>query len=499
MMKKIFLFIAVMAAMLSCSQEENTGDTSSSKGHSALTINGTDFEIGTGFNTQNHADKNGKGPMRTALRLDETKGLQFTWSEGDRMGVFGESGGQQVVLKMTSGAGTKQAQFSSEDFQLAAGKKYVAYYPLVNLADATPFVDVDYTGQTQDGNNSYDHLAKYDYLVSDAAIPTATNNLDLQLHHVGTILRLRITMPSTDSYKQVVLSSEDNAFDTKVSLDLLNKNGNGLINATASSNETILNLSNTSTTEDNKLLTVWMMLSPTDLTSKNVNVTVKSATEGTDDVVFSFTPTKKFEQGKAYSYDLKQSTMEYVDLGLPSGTLWGKWNVGASKPEDYGGYYAWGENEFMTSTSMKDYKGYWLMDALNSNADYKAKSNYDTAMQILGNNWVTPNQDDWIELTDENNTSCEWTTSGGVNGLKVTSLKNGNSIFLPASGYWSPSAGEYKYLGTQCRYWTSEFNASYYPEDSRAIDLYCDSDLSNMKLEYNYYYFGCSVRPIYKK
>lgn len=496
-MKKIFLFFAVMTLMMSCSQEENTNDITP-QGGSELTVNGTDFEVGTGFTTPTAA-KNGMAQTRTSLSLDDTKGLQFSWSDGDKMGVFGESGGQQVVLEMVSGAGTKEAKFSSNDFQLAAGKKYVAYYPLVNLATAKPFIDVDYTGQTQDGNNSYTHLVKYDYMVSDVAIPTSTNNVDLQLRHMGAILRLRITMPSADSYKQVVLSSEGNSFDNKVSLDLLNKNGNGLINATSSSSETVLNLSNTSTTEDNKLLTVWMMLSPTDLTSKNVNVTVKSATEGTDDVVFSFTPTKKFEQGKAYSYDLKQqsTTEEYVDLGLPSGTLWGKWNVGASKPEDYGGYYAWGENKFMTSTSMSDYRGYWIYDNVGKYVSYKANTSYDTATQLLGSNWATPDQDDWGELI--NNSSCEWTTEGGVNGLKVTSLKNGNYIFLPAAGYWSPAAGEYVNTGSQCRYWTSEFKARQSASQSKAAGFYCDSDLSKMNLDDQYYYFGCSVRPIYKK
>ena len=497
-MKKIFLLFSILAVMVSCSQEEDTSSISP-KGNSALTINGTDFEVGAGFAASAHTSKKGKGPARTALNLDEEKGLKFTWSDGDRMGVFGESGGQQVVLRMTDGAGTKKATFSSEDFQLATGKKYVTYYPLVNLADATPFIDVDYTGQTQDGNGSYAHIAKYDYMVSDAATPTSTNNLELSLHHVGAILRLRITMPSADSYKQVVLSSSDDDFDTKVNLDLLNKNGNGLINATATSNETTLNLSNTSTTEDDKLLTVWMMLSPTDLSSKAITVTVKSATDGNEDAVFSFTPTKKFEQGKAYSYDLKQNAMEYVDLGLPSGTLWGKWNVGASKPEDNGGYYAWGEKEFMSSTAIKDYKGFLIIGDLNTHVDYKANSKYDTAMQILGSNWVTPNQDDWVELMHEKNTSCEWTTEGGVNGLKVTSLKNGNSIFLPASGYWSPAAGQYNYVGSQCRYWTSEFLARSQPSQSRAVNFYCASDLSKMNLNNDYYYFGCSVRPIYKK
>lgn len=497
-MKKLFLLISILAVMVSCSQEEETNSINT-QGSSALTVNGADFEVGTGFAPRAHTNKSGKGPSRTALNLEEEKGLQFTWSDGDKMGVFGESGGQQVVLRMTSGAGTKKATFTSEDFQLATGKKYVAYYPLVNQADATPFVDVDYTGQTQDGNGSYAHIAKYDYMVSDATTPTATNNLELNLHHVGAILRLRITMPSADSYKQMVLTSDDKDFDTNVKLDLLNKNGNGLINPTVSSNETILNLSNVSTTEDDKLLTVWMMLSPTDLSSKNITVTVKSATDGNEDAVFSFTPAKKFEQGKAYSYDLKQSIMEYVDLGLPSGTLWGKWNVGASKPEDYGGYYAWGETKLNTSTNQKDYKGYYLIGTLHDWVDYKANSTYDTAMQILGSKWGTPNQDDWIELMDESNTSCEWTTEGGVNGLKVTSLKNGNSIFLPASGYWSPAAGKYNYTGSQCRYWTSEFYTGYYPEDSKAVNFYCDSDLTKMNLENQYYYFGCSVRPIYKK
>lgn len=499
MMKKIILFFAILATMASCSQEDGAG-TPAAGGKSALTVNGVDFEAGTGFAAQAATGKNGGASTRTALSLDETKGLQFTWSDGDKMGVFGESGGQQVVLKMVSGAGTKEATFSSEDFQLAAGKKYVAYYPLVNRADAEPFVSVDYTGQAQDGNNSYAHLAKHDYLVSDAGTPTATNNLQLQLHHVGAILRLRITMPTADTYRQVTLSTDDdNAFPTNVSLDLLNRNGNGQIAATASSRETSLSLSNASTTEDDKLLTVWMMLSPTDLTAKTVTVTVKSATEGNDDVTYSFTPTKKFEQGKAYSYDLKQNEMEYVDLGLPSGNLWGKWNIGASKPEEYGAYYAWGEKEFMTSTSMRDYTGFWITDNLGYHTDFKGNSSYDTSLQVLGSNWVTPNQDDWIELFEDSNTTCEWTSLNGVNGLKLTSLKNGNTIFFPAAGYWSPAAGEYMYAGSQCRYWTSEFLAMSQPSQSKGVNFYCDSDLSKMNLGNQYYYFGCSVRPIYKK
>ena len=281
-----------------------------------------------------------------------------------------------------------------------------------------------------------------------------------------------------------------------MNLDLFNQES--LIKATESTGSVTLNLTDVSTTEANKLLTVWMMLSPTDLSSKAITVTVKSATTGTDDVVFKFRPNKKFEKGKAYSYDIKQDEA-YVDLGLPSGNLWATCNIGATKPEEYGTYYPWGDG-----TPIEDYgtgdgafysSGFYITYNLNNLTDYRGSTKYDTSVLVLKDGSVTPNGDDWVELI--NNCNIATTTVNGINGLSVKGT-NGKSIFIPKAGFYSPSIGVKKKVGEIGYYWTSLFQAQYYPEDSQAVLTYIEND-TRIELQAQHYYFGCPVRSIKRK
>lgn len=481
-MKNIFLLITAAMMLLSCSQDE--ADNKSWRADDArIAAKAADFEATTGFTSP---------ATRTALTPTD-KGLAFTWSEGDILGVFSKTESQQIPVYMSGGADSKDATFSSKGFQLVAGEQYMAYYPIVNEVTAAPIIPVDYTGQTQDGNGSYAHLASHDYMVSDAVTPTATNVADFTMHHVGAILRLRITMPKADSYSSVVLSAtSDKAFTTKAKLNLF---GTELIEAPEQASTMTLNLTNATTTDADKVLTVWAMVLPTDLSSETVTVTVKSAT-GADDAVFSFQPGKKLASGKAYSYDIKPTTEEYVDLGLASGNLWATCNIGASTPEEYGTYYAWGADRFISSTNYASYPGYYITQPLGSYKSYSGDSNYDTATQVLGGKWITPDQDDWIELI--NNSDVEWTTQNGVNGMLVTG-PNGKSIFLPAAGFYSPAAEAYKQQGTYGHYWSSEIKPRYYYDETVAACLDFSSNLSKMNLNDQSYWFGCSVRPIMRK
>jgi len=125
--------------------------------------------------------------------------------------------------------------------------------------------------------------------------------------------------------------------------------------------------------------------------------------------------------------------LEVIDLGLPSGTLWANMNVGASAPEDYGSYYAWGE-----TTTKSDYSEATYIHLVNGvYADLGqswniAGTEYDAAHVNLGNAWRMPNSTQLSELMD--NCSWKWTTQEGVTGFKVTG-PNGNSIFLPNAGF----------------------------------------------------------------
>ena len=117
---------------------------------------------------------------------------------------------------------------------------------------------------------------------------------------------------------------------------------------------------------------------------------------------------------------------KFVDLGLPSGLKWAACNVGASSPEEYGDYYAWGEVKTKSEYTEENSKTY--EKSIN---DFSGDPTYDVARKKWGSSWRMPTYDELNELLS----GCKWqkTTQGGKNGYKVTG-PNGNSIFLPAAG-----------------------------------------------------------------
>lgn len=136
---------------------------------------------------------------------------------------------------------------------------------------------------------------------------------------------------------------------------------------------------------------------------------------------------------------------EYVDLGLPSGTLWATMNVGADSPEDYGDYFAWGETEDKDSYDWSNYK--WCNGSSNTLTKYCTNSfgyngfvdnkteldpEDDAATVNWGPSWRMPSREQLKEL--ENYCTNEWTTLNDVNGKLFKSKKNGASLFLPAAG-----------------------------------------------------------------
>ena len=177
-----------------------------------------------------------------------------------------------------------------------------------------------------------------------------------------------------------------------------------------------------------------------------------------------------------------------VDLGLPSGTKWADRNVGASKPEDYGGYYAWGETE---EKEVYNWSTYIHCDGSFSTCHDIgtdiAGTQYDVAHVKWGGSWTMPTWDQVKELLG--NCTSEWTTLNGVNGRKFTG-PNGNSIFLPAAGYsWDDGLGN---AGSYGGYWSSSLNES---SPSHAYCLHFDSGGASWSYLL-YRYGGRSVRPV---
>lgn len=136
---------------------------------------------------------------------------------------------------------------------------------------------------------------------------------------------------------------------------------------------------------------------------------------------------------------------DYVDLGLPSGTLWATCNVGADSPEDYGDYFAWGETttrfiyvwftyEYANKDREKLTKYCYKADYGNNGFTDKLTvllAGDDAATANCGSGWRTPSKEEWEELRQ--NTTQTWTTQNGVRGIRFTA-SNDNNLFLPAAG-----------------------------------------------------------------
>lgn len=186
-----------------------------------------------------------------------------------------------------------------------------------------------------------------------------------------------------------------------------------------------------------------------------------------------------------------QDAVEYVDLGLPSGLKWATCNLGATKPEEYGDYYAWGETESKTTYKQNNYK--WtknkkLYTKYNKIDGLKILEPGDDAVTAkLGSQWRMPDTKEIEELMTE--CRWEWTQVNGIKGAKVIG-SNENYIFLPAAGHYEGS--EIKEKGNACSYWSSSLGNK--TELANSIRFTSGAPKSSSKDRY----FGFSVRPVRK-
>ena len=198
----------------------------------------------------------------------------------------------------------------------------------------------------------------------------------------------------------------------------------------------------------------------------------------------------EFSEDFPFPDDNKYNGHEYVDLGLS--VKWATMNVGATSPEGYGYYFAWGETQ---SKSTYDFSTYFdSVDGSSTNFNKYSTSKKttldpedDAAHVNWGGDWRMPTSGEVYELI--NNCTWSWTTQNGVKGYKVTSKKNGNSIFLPAAGWRGVSSlgnvGSYGY------YWSSSLYSS--PSYYAYILHFSSSDVYRDSTRRSY---GQSVRAV---
>ena len=488
-MKKTILAIFPMALLASCSSDLADIVSNQSNGNvEKVTIKTKAFEYEDGTRTELTATN---------------KGISFAWANGDVLGVFpiAPSTNNQAKFELTINTSSCEndahyASFDGAGWALDSKNSYAAYTPYTKSADSYDEVPFSLTGQ--DGTlatigEKYDFMYAPSTFTSEDCSTGKAHEVVFDFSHSVAILQLKLTMPVAATWKSVIL--EDKLYYPFIPSARINVS-DGRVMPEAFEPSIVLSLNNVMTTADSKELTLYAAVLPT-MTNKIRLTAITSEGEK----YFASLAGKTFVAGKAYRYTVSElaavpatgteNGYAWVDLDLPSGLKWATMNVGASSPEGYGNYYAWGETTPQSSNTYdwSSYKWYNSTDdVLTKYCFWTYYSTYD-GLQYLqyeddaarvnwGGTWRMPSDIELQELVE--NCYWVWTSNYGKTNMagyiiyKVKSesdkgaiVYSGNTpsdnyslsdthIFLPAAGY--RSNGSLSSAGSDGYYWAARLS-----------------------------------------
>lgn len=255
----------------------------------------------------------------------------------------------------------------------------------------------------------------------------------------------------------------------------------------------------TISSDENNPTDFWIVVPPVTLAS-GFSVTVEN--DNGDKQVYDVDQPFTFVRNKYYDMDREvvfEAEIDAVDLGLS--VMWAKCNIGATQPEEYGDFYAWGETETKESYTWENYSYYNSKnDAWVNLGDSISGTSVDVAHQKLGKGWRMPTKDEMGELLD--NCQATHTKVNGVSGVLFTA-SNGNSIFLPKAGFWID--GMFTDEGLSMRYWTAtQYVGAEYSAWAMGYDGidHASPFFNNIIIGAGYIACrpdGCNIRPVYDK
>ena len=389
-------------------------------------------------------------------------GTALQWVEGDQIMIHS---GTSAVFTATPLDPATSATFATTDENFTDAGSYVAYYPADNNLNRNT-VRLPATQESEDGSLRGFPMHAYANGSKNLQFRNLCGVLKVNLQKTGvTVTSIKLTMGSPingDYTVNDMLSNQATLSSTPIS-------GTGSNTTTLVCNQSI------NTPHD-----FYIYLPEGTYSGLTLEITTNDGRVCTKGPA---TSSVVIERSKYSTLTLGGDNLEFfdpsdwVDLGLPSGLLWATRNVGATSPEDYGDYYAWGET---TTKSLYLWSTYIYCNGEIEEEDYDHLTKYcnnssygyngftdnltilqpgdDAATANYGGR--TPTKEEWQELI--NNTTAQWTTRNGVNGRLFTS-SNGNSLFLPAAGYrWDSSLN---YAGERGFYWSSSL---YTDDPSRA-------------------------------
>lgn len=230
---------------------------------------------------------------RTLYQIAEGA-VKCSWASNDTVGVFPDKG-MQTCFPMTSENGMKNATFDGGGWALKDGSTYGAYYPFIgNMYLDKKSIPVSYKKQTQVGNGSIAHLGTYDYMVATPVAPEF-GSAHFTFKHLGVLVQLRLTIPQAATLTSMKLVTEIKAFALEGKVNIMADAPS--ISPIFSENEIELTLQDISTTEENQVVTLYMVLPPANLSEQTLKAVVVS-NKGTLEYVLE---NKNFQAGKAYA------------------------------------------------------------------------------------------------------------------------------------------------------------------------------------------------------
>ena len=278
--------VALLLAFVACADDIAEVHSNELK---QIVMTASDFEMENG--------------SRTNFQITNA-GVEVSWAANDTVGIF-PNVGAQAYFPMTSGAGTKTAIFDGGGWSLKEASTYAAYYPFISDIYLNKHaIPVDYTGQVQTGNASTAHLGAYDYMAATASNPK-NDNVTFAFKHLGALIQMKLTLPQVTTLKSVTLTAGGGTFSVKGKVDVMADTLG--IESETSAKELTLKLKGVATTEANQIVTLYLMLPPTDLSGKTLKA-VLGTDKGNVEIDLE---SKNFKAGTAY---VLSGTMETENL-----------------------------------------------------------------------------------------------------------------------------------------------------------------------------------------
>lgn len=367
----------------------------------------------------------------------------------------------------------------------------------VNVADVTSIVDIILNGNEEDENEPAEKTFDDWASTNKSNSSTSSNTYTLEVTN-GSVLTFDWEVSSESGYDWLIITLDDTEIIKK----------SGTLSGSYERTFTGTNLhtltvkytkdgSSSSGNDQGKIHNIKLSAGVKKLKGDIDNDNEVNVADVTSVVDIILNGEKKDEGDNEDSAGTpEEATPRAIDLGLPSGTKWASCNVGATRPEEFGNYYAWGETEEKSSYTWNSYKhcngdeksmnkycndsNYGLADSIQA-----LKLEDDVASVKWGFTWRMPTNEEMDELRN----LCTWeeTIYNGVRGRLITG-PNGNSIFLPAAGYYDNTYIRYKF---ECgHYWVSD---GYGTSEARNLFFYDTTrDYNFVHRRYN----GFSVRPV---